>query len=316
MVRTRIFFTCDIHGSEVCFRKFVNAGKFYRVDILILGGDLTGKRIIPILEQPDGSYRATFLGKDYSVRSREELERLERLIRDSGCYPYRTHPDELAELSDESKLHRVFLQLIRESLERWISIAEERLKDTGIRCFIMPGNDDPPQVGEILEQSEFIINPEGKVVEVDPHHEMISLGYSNLTPWRCPRDIPENELKAKIEQLVSEVENLENCIFNLHCPPYDSGLDMAPALDENLRPIVKGGQIYYVAVGSTAVRESIETYQPLLGLHGHIHESRGVCRIGRTLCLNPGSEYTEGILRGAILNLDEKKVKGYALTSG
>jgi Icc-related predicted phosphoesterase len=68
-------------------------------------------------------------------------------------------------------------------------------------------------------------------------------------------------------------------------------------------------------VGSKAVRRAIETYQPILSLHGHIHESRGVATIGRTVCINPGSEYPDGVLRGAIVDFDRDGVKSYVLTS-
>jgi len=56
-------------------------------------------------------------------------------------------------------------------------------------------------------------------------------------------------------------------------------------------------------VGSTAVRELIEEYQPPLSLHGHIHESRGKTRIGETIAINPGSVYSEGSLQGAVIDL-------------
>jgi len=162
-----------------------------------------------------------------------------------------------------------------------------------------------------------VINPEEKVVPVDDKHEMISTGYTNITPWNCPRDVSEEELAKKIENMTSKVTNMKNCIFNFHCPPYDSSIDSAPKLDKDLKPAVSpGGEMLMIPVGSTAVRAAIEKYQPLLGLHGHIHESRGTAKIGRTLCLNPGSEYGEGILRGALITLEDDKVKSHQLTSG
>ena len=71
-------------------------------------------------------------------------------------------------------------------------------------------------------------------------------------------------------------------------------------------------------VGSTAVRDAVQRVQPLLSLHGHIHESRGATKIGSTLALNPGSSYEEGILQAAIVNLDPKKrkVRNYQLVNG
>jgi len=316
MTVTRIFFACDVHGSEVCFRKFISAGKFYKANVVILGGDLTGKRVIPVVERPDGVSVARFLDKKYILKTPEELNELEKLIRASGCYPYSVSQEEAGELSDKSKLDEVFLHLMIESMTRWVSLVEEHLRGTGIKCFIMPGNDDYFELDSVLEESNFVLNPEGKVVEIDRDHEMISTGCSNITPWKCPRDVPEDELRKIIDEMASRVKNMENCVFNLHCPPFDSGLDMAPELDENLKPIVRGGQIHQIPVGSITVRDEIKKFKPLLGLHGHIHESKGACRIERTLCLNPGSEYTEGMLRGAIVDVDKKGVKGYLLTSG
>jgi Icc-related predicted phosphoesterase len=117
--------------------------------------------------------------------------------------------------------------------------------------------------------------------------------------------------------MISRVEHMENCIFNLHCPPFDTPLDEAPELDKTLKPVVRtGGEVSMIHVGSTTVRQLIEKRSPLLGLHGHIHEARGFIKIGRTLCINPGSEYGEGLLRGALLNIDKKGVMSYLLTRG
>ena len=69
-------------------------------------------------------------------------------------------------------------------------------------------------------------------------------------------------------------------------------------------------------VGSTAVRELIERIQPVLALHGHIHESRGVANIGKTVAINPGSSYTEGVLQGVIVTLSGDKVVGQQLVTG
>ena len=306
-----------MHGSDRCFRKFVNAGNFYKADVIILGGDITGKMIVPIVEHSSNSFTAHFLGVNYNLKTQDELHNLEKTIRDSGYYPYRTTPKELEELgANKPKLDELFSRLMIESVKNWVTICEENLKGKSVKCFISPGNDDSLAIDPILRSSENIIDPEGSVINLDEHHEMISTGYSNITPFNCPRDISEDELNEKIEKMASQVSDMNNCIFNFHCPPYDSGLDMAPKLDETLKPIVKGGQIIYAPCGSTAVSNAVKKYQPLLGLHGHIHESRRTIVVGRTRCVNPGSEYTEGILRGALINLDEKGVKGYMLTSG
>lgn len=218
--------------------------------------------------------------------------------------------------SDPDRVDKLFSMLMNETLQRWLDIAAEKLKGTGITCCIVPGNDDRHEIDDILEKSEYVINPEGKVVEIDPHHEMISSGYSNITPWNCPRDVDEDALKERIDAMAAQVKDMSNTIFCLHCPPYDTELDMAPKLDEELRPIIQRGGMVMVHAGSQAVRQAIEKYQPLLGLHGHIHESKGAFKIGRTLCLNAGSEYSQLILRGILVDLHENGFKDYMFTSG
>jgi len=298
--------------------KFLNAAKFYQANALILGGDITGKMIVPIVEQQDGSAIADFLGTPQMARTNDERLALEKKIRNSGYYPYPTTPDEVERLQADKKLvDELFSKVMAESVKRWVGIAEERLKGMNVKCYISPGNDDRFDIDPVLRGSSTVICPEGEVVSIDDYHEMITSGWSNITPWHSPREVPEEELIKKFEPMIDKVRNMENAIFNLHCPPINTTIDLAPELDETLKPVVKGGGgISMVHVGSTTVRQLIEKYRPLLGLHGHIHESRGFVAIGRTLCINPGSEYGEGILRGAIINLDPKGVRSYLLTQG
>lgn len=315
-MNTRIYCTTDVHGSDVVFRKFVNAGNFYKANVVILNGDLTGKAIVPIVEKSSNTYEATILGITQNAQGANELKNLETKIANMGFYPYNTDKQGLEELSaDSNKVSELFMHLMLKTMEQWVNLLEQKLMDSGIKCFILPGNDDAPEIDEPIQASEYIINPEGKVVNLDGKHEMISSGYSNPTPWDTPREESEEDLRKRIEAMTSQVENLQNCIFNLHAPPFDSGLDEAPQLDKQLKQVSSVG-IVMSSVGSTAVRESIEAHQPLLGLHGHIHESKGARKIGRTLCLNPGSEYQSGVLKGVLLNLDGKKLKSHLFTSG
>jgi Icc-related predicted phosphoesterase len=273
--------------------------------------------IIPLVEQPDKTFKALFAGEQKIAKTSAEIAALEKKIRFSGYYPYRTNIQDMKELNvKKNKVDEIFLDLVIETLKNWIQLADERLKGTGIQCYITGGNDDRLEIEPILNSSNVIVNPEGKLVDIDEHHEMISSGYSNMTPWHCPRDISEIELAKKIESMAIQVKNMKNCIFNLHAPPYNTIIDTALELDKDFKPVTRQGRPSEIPVGSTAVRESIEKYQPLLGLHGHIHESRGSYKLGRTLCLNPGSEYGEGILRGVIISLDKKGIKGYFPTSG
>ena len=317
MTSTKLFFATDLHGSEKCYLKFVNAGKFYKANILIMGGDVTGKLLIPVIKEPNGHYWPTFLESRHTASGEKELQDLLRDIRFSGYYPYVTNAEQLRQMqTDETKVHEVFVKAMLDVFRNWIHLAEERLKGTGIKIYITGGNDDLPEMKDILRESDYVIDPEDRVVTLDDKHEMISEGWSNPTPWKTPRECSEDELWTKIEKMTSQVTDMKNCVFNLHVPPIDSGLDTCPKLDANLKPVIVGGEMEMMAGGSTSVRKAVETYQPLLGLHGHIHEAKGFVKIGSTLCLNPGSEYGEGLLRGALLNIDEKGVKSYLLTRG
>ncbi len=316
--RTTLFFATDIHGSERCFIKFINAAKFYQANVLILGGDITGKAMVPIVRQSGGaSYRATLLGQTVSLESEEAIAAFERRVRQAGAYPFRTTTEEVAAMeADRSLVDRLFTRLMVESVEGWCEIAEERLRGTGVRCFIQAGNDDEREIVKVLKQCSYIEMPEGRVVVIDDEHEMVSSGFANTTPWHAPRDIPDEELGSFIEAMAGQLRAPERAVFNIHVPPYATGLDIAPLLDDNLKPIVIGGEVAMGPVGSKALHDAIEKYQPLISLHGHVHESRGVARIGRTTCINPGSEYGDGQLRAALVNLKGAKLLSYQLITG
>jgi Icc-related predicted phosphoesterase len=315
----RIFFASDIHGSTRCFIKFLNTPNIYGAKVLILGGDICGKFIVPIIRGSNGSWGATFLGRTYMVNSREKLKELEERIEISGAYYYETDEKEWDELAgDKDRLHDLMMRLMKERVKDWIALCEERLGGRDMKVFISPGNDDPYEIDELLNSSyDNIILGDGIVSRIDEKHELLMLGVSNKTPWNCPRDIEEDKIKAKIDDLVSKMENVGTSIFSIHVPPYGSGLDVAPQLDEDLKPVLgPGGSPIMIACGSIAVKEAIERYQPILSLHGHIHESRGAYCIGKTLCLNPGSEYGEGILRGVLIEVRDGRVRDYLFTQG
>ncbi|HHY80074.1 MAG TPA: metallophosphoesterase [Thermoanaerobacter sp.] len=313
----KIFFTTDIHGSERCFRKFINSAKFYDAQVLILGGDITGKVIIPILKNANKMYRAVISNRPREV-AEDELNVLIEEIRFNGYYPYITTAEELAEIEADPKgKERLFRLAIKESLEKWFALAEERLKPLNIKVYISPGNDDDFIVDEVLKSSDFIINPEEKVVEIAPGVEMLTFGFANPTPWNSPRELSEEELEERLTVLADKMSYEGISIYNIHVPPFNTPIDQAPKLDSNLKPVVEAGQIVMTGVGSKAVRNLIMKYQPTLGLHGHVHESAGIVRLGKTVCINPGSEYNDGVLRGALITIDEKKKKiSYQLTVG
>jgi len=310
-----IFFATDLHGSNVCFKKFVNAGKFYGASVLILGGDVTGKMLVPIARQKDGSFLASSAGKDLRLEG-EEAAALEQQVSDMGFYPKVMSEEEFQALRDDPEgQETLFHELIRERLEEWIEYARPRLAEQGVKCFAAPGNDDAFFIDELLADSGAIELLEGRVVEVDGI-EMLTTGWSNETPWKTERETSESELRAMIMEMIERLERPENAIFNIHVPPHATALDQCPKLDENLRPVSSGGNPVMTSAGSTAVRELIEAHQPLLGLHGHIHEGRGIARIDRTVCVNPGSNYSEGVLNGSLIRLRQGEVRDVHLTQG
>jgi Icc-related predicted phosphoesterase len=310
-----IFFATDLHGSNVCFKKFVNAGKFYGASVLILGGDVTGKMMVPIARQKDGSFLASSAGKELRLEG-EEAAALEQQVSDMGFYPKVMSEEEFQELRDDpARQEALFHELIRKRLEEWIEYARPRLAEQGVKCYAAPGNDDAFFIDELLADSGAIELLEGRVVNVDGV-EMLTTGWSNETPWKTERETSETELRAMIKQMIDQLERPENAIFNIHVPPHGTALDQCPKLDEDLRPVSSGGNPVMTSAGSTAVRELIETYQPLLGLHGHIHEGRGIARIDRTVCVNPGSNYSEGVLNGSLIRLRQGEVRDVHLTQG
>lgn len=312
---TRIYFATDIHGSDVCFRKFVNAAAFYGAQHLILGGDITGKTLVPIERTPSG-WRADYLDHSYVDLTDSERHDLERLIRQNGQYPVEGERDELAALADETYRMVVFERVVKESIRAWVALAEDRLADTETRCFITPGNDDFWAIDDVLKDSGVVEFVEGRCVQLDDTHEMITTGYSNLTPWDTPRELPEDALEGRLEAMFAQVEDPSNLIAVIHAPPFNTKLDRAPAIDPEFRVKIDMGGVATAPVGSTAVRTFIESHQPLLSLHGHVHESRGVMTIGRTVCINPGSEYTEGTLPGALVTIGDGRVVSQQLVVG
>jgi Icc-related predicted phosphoesterase len=311
----KVFFATDIHGSEICWRKFLNAAAFYKVDMVILGGDVTGKVMVPIVDQ-GGRWKVTVRGQEYTLETQQELEDIQRQIRNTGSYPAIVSPDELQVMSkEEGAVDRRFTVEMTQSLDRWLDMADGKLRGGEIPCILNGGNDDIWEIDDIIEQSPCVSFGEGKLLDLDGF-SLISMGWTNPTPWDTFREAPEPQLAAKIEAVAGQIPDMGRAIFNFHAPPYGTGLDEAPALDENLRPM-HGGAVMK-PVGSTAVRDAILKHQPMLSVHGHIHESRGVKKMGRTLAINPGSVYGDGVLQGAVLDLNAKKgkVARYLLVNG
>jgi Icc-related predicted phosphoesterase len=298
----RIFFATDVHGSDRCFRKFLAAAKVYEADVLLLGGDIAGKGLVPVRAQ-NGTLHADVQGEPVSVPVSEE-ERLRAEINRLGFYSVRVDEAEAARLrEDPDHVDRLFREQIAAQVEQWCELAAERLSPE-VRCIITPGNDDPFEVDAVLENASRIECPEGRLCDLGPVL-LASLGDVTPTPWNTDREYSEEELARRIAVMLDAVPPDRSAVVNFHCPPYGSGLDVAPELDETLKPVIRGGRPSFIPVGSKAVRDAIKRYQPVVGLHGHIHESRAVQKIGRSVCLNPGSDYTADLLRGAVVDIAE-----------
>jgi len=311
----RLFFATDIHGSDRCFRKFVAAAKAYRANALILGGDVAGKAVVPIVREGADMFRVSFQGADRVVRA-EELPAVRAQIEFTGLYPHECDRAEHDRVRDDLEYReRLFARLISKQVEGWCELAAERLPPE-IRCVITPGNDDPVAIDRTLTSAAKVESPERRVIQLGPTW-LASLGNTNRTPWNTEREFDEDELRAQIDQMLEGCHDGRPLVFNFHCPPYDCGLDTAATLDADLRPITQNGMPVEGPVGSTAVRDAILSYKPTVGLHGHIHEARGAQRVGSTYCFNPGSDYSSGVLHGAIVDLTpDGQYASHLLTTG
>jgi Icc-related predicted phosphoesterase len=302
---TRLYVVSDFHASDPAWRKLLNAIRLnvYKADAVLYAGDLTGKAMVPIVEVGD-RYEATLLGQRRIARNENELAALERDVAGLGYYAFRTTKEEVDALGgDQAKLDELFSTEIRRRVREWLDLAAERLDGSGVPLVLIPGNDDPYDIDESLATSQYCVNADGAVVDIPGDLQVIGLGKSSPTPWKTPREVSEDAFREEIYSLADQAADPRRTIFLIHCPPYGSGLDTAPVLDENLRLQASAGDLMRGPVGSTGVLEAVQQVRPLLSLHGHIHESGGEKMIGQTLCVNPGSEAGSGIVRGYLIDV-------------
>ncbi|MDP9224110.1 MAG: hypothetical protein M3P18_09695 [Actinomycetota bacterium] len=285
--------------------------------MMILGGDVAGKAIQAIVRRAGGTFACNFRGKGYELEDGEGLRALEQLIADHGYYPYRMDPGELEARVEDGSIDEVLVRLMSERLEHWLQLADERLRPHRLDVYWMLGNDDPPQLAALFDDAPWGHQAEGNVFQLDEDgHQLVSFGYSNLTPWDSYREMTEEDLAAHLAGLCGQLDDPATSVFNFHVPPFGTGLDEAPVLDSELRVQTAVGQVKMAAVGSTAVKEIIERLQPMASLHGHVHESAGFRRIGRTIALNPGSDYGTGTLNGVLITLEKDRVKAHQFVRG
>jgi Icc-related predicted phosphoesterase len=313
----KMFFASDLHGSNVCFKKFVNSAKFYGVDVLVLGGDLTGKAVIPIAEQEDGTFIALQHGEQIRIADKSELDDFVKRQGNMGFYPAVMSEAEYQRLSrDPEAQTTLFKKLVLERVRDWADIATEKLKGTDIPLITVPGNDDFVDIDEILTQAPVFDFHEMQVCEFKGGYQMLYCGGSTPTPWDTEREYTEEQYVARFAELLPQVTDMSRCIFNVHVPPFGTALDACPKLDKNLKVVYEMGLPVQVHAGCQTLTDIIKKHQPLLGLHGHIHEGRAKINIGKTICINPGSVYPEGILQGALITLRHGEVAQANLMQG
>jgi hypothetical protein len=316
MSMMRILYGSDFHGSDAVYRKFLASAIQYKANVLMVGGDVTGKAMIPVIHQGGGRYETELFGEAKKAATPDELHSLERSISQVGFYPIVLEKDEAEDLeANPARMGARFEQEMCTRVREWMQLAEEKLTPLHMSLYFMPGNDDLASIDGVIAEFKTIHNPDMRCLELEGGYEVIGLSNANLTPWLCERDVDEDVLASKLDELAGMLQKPEQAIAMLHVPPYSSGLDTCPELDKNLKIITQGGQVVMKAAGSPAVKAFIEKVQPMLSLHGHIHESPGHVRSGRTLMINAGSEYAEGIMKAAIINLENGKVKGHMLIS-
>lgn len=318
MGRYRILFVSDLHGSEVCFRKFLNSTAVYHPDLLVYGGDIMGKMLVPIFPEDGDGYRWFPHDRTPALIPKEELPKIQRSIADQGRYSVIMSPEEWRRLNGTpDAMNDIFMDLAHRRVRAWIKLVEERLTPTGIPLVMNVGNDDTDDVLALLkaEAPKNVLIPEGQVVRAGPY-EIYGCGYANMTPWHCPRDLEEAELQKFLDKTGPQIDSGRKTILDIHAPPYDTSLDLAPQLDENMKPKTVRGEMLLGHVGSTSVRAMIESVHPLVGLHGHIHESKAVDEVAGTPVYNPGSSYFSGSLQGLLIDLDGAEVAAHLFVTG
>lgn len=307
----RIFFSTDIHGATSVWRKWLRVPETHQVDVLLLCGDLAGKAMVPIIRGYDGTHKVFYHGENHILETEDQVATMQAKLCEEGWYSIRCTQEEVEDwTSNRDQLAKIFSNLIEERIAQWMQMLVKKINLASTKAVIMPGNDDPYEMDQVIRsfEEEGVIWCLDRVVEI-AGLEMISLAEVNPTPWNTPREAKEGRLSKTIGQLIRKLREPDRAIFNFHCPPYGTRLDLAPELDKNMRPVTMAGQVNYIHAGSKAVRKAIEEYQPQIGLHGHIHESPGMERIGSTTIVNPGSEYGEGILRGYIIEVADRSLR-------
>jgi Icc-related predicted phosphoesterase len=311
---TKIFFATDVHGSELCFQKFLRAADFYNADLLFFGGDYSSKDVLLFSQDATTvlEYRGTVIKKKFERQS-EVLEYIS-LSRGSGVSVEEVDQNTIND-PDNTKINQAYERALRKKLESWVEMAKVSYGKYGIPIFVIPGNDDLQFTDEYFQQPPFQF-VHRKHVLLDCGVNVLGWGGSNRTPWNTAREYDETDILQQLNEAVRYPLAGTASILFAHPPPYNSGLDLAPEVGENFQLKLTLGSPHKAPIGSRAVRQFVEAHQPMVGLFGHVHEGRGYHKIGNTTCINPGSMYYTGRLVGCLVTIEEGRVKNFQFTEG
>ncbi len=312
----RLLFATDLHGSTMCFKKFVAASRMYDAELLVLGGDLSAKALVPIRVR-DSSAEFEIYGRSMSETGKGCVDRAVERVEQVGLYPLVLEPGtEVRTEAESMSLPSTFHDAIKSRLRDWATHAAHKLGSRG-RIYTIPGNDDHPCIDTVLDESNVFVSVDRRVVEVGEGLVICGLGASNATPWNTFREMSEEAIADQLALLMAGVPTGAKCIWNVHVPPAGIGLDICDA------PDVEGKKSWFanmsprqVSAGSSSVAAAVRRYQPLLGLFGHVHEGRGAVKVGGTLCVNPGSEYFNSVLHAALIDIEDSSITAAQLISG
>ncbi len=315
----KFFFVSDLHGSLLALNKTINAAEFYKVSAIVVGGDLTGKVLVPIIES-GAYYLLEFQGKNIKINKSDvqKLENVEKEIRSTGAYFSVMNESEYEELaSNPKKMQERFIEVMKASIDDFFQRAEEKLGKSGAKLYLIPGNDDYNEIAEYVEKAanDHVIPFDNKIIDIQGY-SFLGYGYSNQTPWATPREKEEKSIYKDLKKLVEKID-AEKAVYVIHVPPYKTEIDKAPQLSKDMRQ----SAYEFQHVGSLSVRKIIEESPPILGLHGHVHESGGIDYVvsktkAKVPVINPGSEYNFGVLRGVIVELEGNNLGKYTFTKG
>ena len=161
-----LYYASDVHGWDQCWRKFLGAGRFYQVNALLMGGDLTGKAVVP------DPARRRWLVLHRVPRRDPQRQRRGGPVRAHGGDPPQRHVpvgrdrrrDRTPARADPAARAELLERVMLDELRRWVVLADERMPPLGIEVFAMAGNDDPWSCDSVLESAEHLVSCDLRVV--------------------------------------------------------------------------------------------------------------------------------------------------------